>query len=242
MARASNKMSGGMARYNVIDHGHYLKPVSQNPYIGTVHDGMSTGYGQGFASKAMPFLYRFRHNLLPQGMATGFFSRNPSGKHVHWLEVSTIEKMRVRAVSEDAFPPMFVTMIVIAFTTYHLFRIAAYHPDITMYNLGVFTSKPWIQQMRFTKKHPLDKPVFKFVQRVPSEYFQMEDPITIMYKNQWTANDPWLEFVKSKGLEDQLYVKGFQTKGWGTGGAGNILPRDDVPYDDKMAHHTHYMK
>lgn len=240
MARASTKMCGGNAKFNVVDHGHYLKPISMNPYVGTVHDGVTTAYNEGFSSKAMPFLYRFRHNLLPQGIATGFFSRNPSGKHVHWLEVSTIEKMRVRAVQEDAFPPMFVTVVVIAFTAYHLYRIAAYHPDITMYNLGVWTSKPWIQQMRFTKKHPLDKPVFKYVQRGSFEFLQMEDPITIMYREGRTANDPWLAFVKSKGVEDQLYVKGFQ-KGWGTGGAGNILPCD-VPYEDKMAHNTHYMK
>lgn len=241
MSRATLKMSGGAARYNVVEHANYIKPISMNPYVNTVHDGVSTGYHEGFASKAMPFLYRFRHNLLPQGIATGFFSRNPSGKHVHWLEVSTIEKMRVRAFTDEAFPPVLISVIVFAFTAYHLYRIAAYHPDITMYNLGVWTSKPWIQQMRFAKKHPLDKPVFKFIQRVPSDFLQMEDPETILFREGRCANDPWLDFVKSKGQEDQLYLKGFE-KGWGTGGAGTLLPRDDVPYCDKFAHNNHYMK
>jgi hypothetical protein len=235
------KMSGGMARFNVVEHANLVKPVSHNPYIGTVHDGVTTGYNEGFSSKAMPFLYRFRHNILPQGMATGFFSRNPSGKHIHWLEVSTIEKMRVRAFTDEAFPPLFVSALVLAFTAYHVYRYIVYHPDLTLYNLGVWTSKPWITQMRFAKKHPLDKPVFKFIQRVPSDYYGVEDPVKFMYRNGVCANDPWLDFVKSKGKENELYIKG-SGKGWGTGGAGNLLPRDDVPYDNKTGHAPHFMK
>lgn len=241
MSRANHKMSGGLARYNVIEHAKYLKPVSMNPFIGTVHDGVTTEYEGGFSSTNMPFLYRFRHNLLPQGMARGFYARNIAGKHVHWLEVSTIEKFRVRVVGDDAFPPMVVTMIVILFTAYHLYRYAVYHPDLTLYNLGVWTSKPWIQQMRFATKHPLDKPVFKFVQRVPSDYYQMEDPVRIFYKEGRIANDPWFEFVKSKGKENELYLKGFE-KGWGTHGAGTLLPRNDVPYERPNAHQPSFMR
>lgn len=228
-------MSGGVARYNAVEHPYYLKEVSMNPYIGTVHDGISTGFGQGFSAKHIPFLYRFRHNIIPQGMGAGFFARNIAGKHVHWLEVSTIEKLRIRIVGDEAFPPMVVTAIVIAFTTYHLFRYVAYHPDLTMFNLAVFTSKPWVIQIRHAHKHPLDKKVFKFVQRVPSEFYNMDDPIYSIYKNGYAANDPWLEFVKGIGKEDELQVHA-SDRGWGEGSRGRLLPRSDVPYKEQGGH------
>jgi hypothetical protein len=198
-------MSAGMAKFNVVDQPYLLKPVPMNPYIGAVHDGRATEYNTGYALKNIPFLYRFRHNLYP-GMQTGFFSRNPGGKSVHWLEVSTIEKMRIRAMSEEAFPPMVVSAVVILFTLYHCYRYAAYHPDLTMYNLALWTTKPWIRQMRFSEQHPLDKPIFRFVQRVP-EIYNVEDPYKVLIRNGSIANDPYLEAVKELGLTDKITTK-----------------------------------
>ncbi|TPP54246.1 hypothetical protein CGC21_22025 [Leishmania donovani] len=86
MSRCTNKISGGTARANLVDHGVYVKPMSLNPFLGAVHDGTSTGYCQGYSAKPMHWLYRFRYNVLPQGISCGFFSRNPYGRYVHWLE------------------------------------------------------------------------------------------------------------------------------------------------------------
>jgi hypothetical protein len=203
MARASQKMAfGGMARHHVVEQPYYLKTVPHNPYIGAVHDGVTTQYNEGYAAKLIPFLYRFRHNMFA-GLQTGFFSRNPSGKHIHWLEVSTIEKMRVRAFTDEAFPPLFVSAVVLLFTFYHCWRYAYAHPDITLYNLGIWTSKPWIQQMRFSQLHPMDKPIFRYVTR-SSEFFGIEDPYRQIARLQLDANDPYLEAVRKAGMESEV--------------------------------------
>lgn len=212
MARTSLKMSGGMAKANVIDQPYYLKAVPMNPYIGTVHNGVSTEFNTGFSVKKIPFLYRFRHNILPTGIQCGFFSRNPMGKHVHWLEVSTIEKLRIRAVGEEAFPPMVVSAVVIAFTIYHCWRYIYMHPDLTNYNVVLWTTKPWVMQTRFSQVHPMDKPIFRYHQRVP-EYYNIDDPIRMIYGNQIAANDPYFDKAKELGLEKGFTVKAGQYNG-----------------------------
>lgn len=83
MSRSIFNVSGGVARRNVVDHGVFMKPVSLNPFLATTHDGVTTSYMGGFSPKKVHWLYRFRFNLLPQGMMTGFYSRNPYGRHVH---------------------------------------------------------------------------------------------------------------------------------------------------------------
>lgn len=238
MARVTHKMSGGIARFHAVDHPYYLRTVSHNPYVGAVHDGVSTGYGQGFASKHIPFLYRFRFNLLPQGQNTGFFCLNPMGKHIHWLEVSTIEKMRVRVMSEEAVPALYIMMLTIAFTAYHLYRLAFHHPDLTLYNIAIFTTKPWVTQMRFAKVHPMDKPVFRYVVRCPEIYG--EDPIRPMYDIKISPNDPYYAFLESIGKEKELSITP-STRGWGEGGAGKLLPRTDMPNASTSGHNPSFM-
>lgn len=238
MARVTSKISGGLARFHAVEHPYYLKTVPMNPYIGTVHDGVSTEYLTGFLSKHIPFLYRFRHNLFP-GMATGFYARNISGKNVHWLEVSTMEKMRVRIFTDEAAPPVLLSLVVILFTIYHCWRLAYAHPDITMYNIVLWTTKPFVEQMRFSKQHPLDKPVYKYIQRVPE--FYMEDPIREIARLGVSANDPWLEFCKEKGLMYDYHTTAW-SRGWGEAGAGKILPKTKVPFEDKRGHNPAPMK
>lgn len=240
MARATHKMSGGLARVHACDHPYFLQTVSMNPYVGTVHDGVSTNYGEGFSSKPIPFLYRFRFNILPQGQTTGFYCRNPQGKFVHWLEVSTIEKVRIRAVSEEALPIIWLMTLTVLFTAYHLGRLAFFHPDLTLYNLAIFTTKPWVTQMRFSKAHPMDQPIFRYVTRVPE--LGMEDPIRDMYAIGVIANDPYQHFLKSIGKEHELLVKP-ETRGWGEGSAGKLLPRTDMPasMSAKTGHNPGFM-
>ncbi|KEG09254.1 P27 protein [Trypanosoma grayi] len=221
-----------MARANVVEHGVYVKPISQNPYISTVHDGVSTGYMEGFSAKPMHWLYRFRYNYLPQGFATGFFSRNPYGRYVHWLEVSTIEKMRLQATSVETFPASVLTAIVLAYTMWFCYRLAFVHPDITLYNIGLWTTKPWIAAQRFNKKHEIDQPVYRWIHRAPEYY--ITDPYRQLTKLGVAANDTWLEYVKSMGREEELLVGPHDSK-WREGGKSTLLPLE-IPFEDKSGH------
>ncbi|KAG5495067.1 hypothetical protein JKF63_02120 [Porcisia hertigi] len=202
MSRASSKMCGGLAARTVVDHGYYLKPMTGNPYLCTQHDGVSTGYLQGFFPKDVNWLYRFRYNLLPAGMSGGFFSRNPYGRYVHWLEVSTIEKMRLQMLSLESVPCSVVTVIVVLFTMWHSYRLTFLHPDITLYNLGLWSTKPWLQQQRFNKKKELDEEVYRWVCRAPE--LMMDDPIRDMYKLGITANDTVSAMAEAQGVKNDL--------------------------------------
>lgn len=204
MARATHKMSGGIARQNLLEFKNLIKPVPHNPYIGTVHDGRTESYNEGFLEKPMPFLYRFRHNLFP-GWQTGFFCRNPQGKYVHWLEVSTIEKVRVRVAGEEAFTLVMLFLFVCTFTVYHCWRLMYHHPDLTMANITIWTTKPWVQQMRFSKKHPMDKPTYRFVDRA-SEFYQ-QDPIRFLYESGLPANDPYFNAARAIGAGPKDFTK-----------------------------------
>ncbi|ESL10160.1 hypothetical protein TRSC58_02111 [Trypanosoma rangeli SC58] len=232
MSRVTTKICGGMARSNVVDHGVYVKPVSHNPFISSVHDGVSTGYLEGFAAKPIHWLYRFRFNSLPQGFATGFFSRNPYGRYVHWLEVSTIEKMRVQAFSVEGLPCNIVSVLVTLYSLWYCYRLCFLHPDLTLYNIGLWTTKPWISAQRFNKKHELDQPVFRWIHRTP-EYF-VPDPYRELTKLGVAANDTWKEYVKSVGREDELLI-GPLDKGYGVAGKGKLLPMD-IAHEDKSGH------
>ncbi|GET90018.1 hypothetical protein, conserved [Leishmania tarentolae] len=229
MSRCTTKISGGMARANLVDHGVYVKPMSLNPFLGAVHDGTSTGYCQGYSAKPMHWLYRFRYNLLPQGISGGFFSRNPYGRYVHWLEVSTIEKLRVQLLSLEAMPVSVLTTIVIIYTLWFSYRLAFLHPDITLYNLGLWSTKPWVQQQRFNKKIDIDQQVYRWVHRVPE--FAITDPIREMYRLEISANEPYLEHVRDLGREKELTLYANER----TGGAGNIRPLN-IPHEDLSGH------
>ncbi|RHW67177.1 P27 protein [Trypanosoma brucei equiperdum] len=232
MSRATTRIGGGMARTNVVDHGVHVKPITHNPYIYAVHDGVSTGYLEGFSPKPMHWLYRFRYNMLPQGFACGFFSRNPYGRYVHWLEVSTIEKIRLQLTSMEGIPATVLTLIVVAYTLWFTYRLTFLHPDITLYNLVLWTTKPWVSAQRFNKKVWLDQPVYRWVHRAPEYY--ITDPYRELTKLGIAANDTWLEYVKSVGREDELLI-GPHDAGYGVDGKGKILPVV-IPHDDKSGH------
>lgn len=231
MSRASCRISGGMARQCVVDHGVYMQPMSHNPYLCAVHDGVSTGYNQGFLPKPVHWLYRFRYNVLPQGFATGFFSRNPYGRYVHWLEVSTIEKMRLQLLTVESMPCSIVSAIVLLFTGWFCYRLAFLHPDITMYNVGLWTTKPWVQQQRFNKAKELDQQLYRWVHRVP-EYL-ITDPIRELYKLEVSHNDPYLEYTRSIGREKELKLYSHERKN----GLGEILPLN-MKHEDNSGHVT----
>ncbi|KAK7200971.1 P27 protein [Novymonas esmeraldas] len=229
MSRCTTKMSGGVARASIVDHGVFLKPMSGNPYFGAVHDGVSTHYLQGYSAKPIHWLYRFRYNLLPSGMSGGFFSRNPYGRYVHWLEVSTIEKIRMQLQTLESVPCTVVTMIVLAYTMWFSYRLSVLHPDITLYNLGLWPTKPWVQQQRFNKKIELDQPVYRWLHRVPE--YSIGDPIRDMYKLEIMANDPYLEHVRSMGREKELTLYPHER----TGGAGHLRPLN-LHHEDHIGH------
>jgi len=222
--RASHRLSQGLQKANVIDHGYYLKPMTMNPYVGTVHDGTTTAYNQGFVKKHMHWLQRFRYNLLPLAKTTGMYSVNKMGKHVHYLEVSTIEKMRIKMVSEE-FRPMYQLMIiVVVFSLWQFHRLVHHHPDLSYYNFVMWTTKPWVTQYRFTKKHRIDEPAYRYMIRCP-EYYQ-EDPYRDLLDLGVIANDPYIEYCKAHGTEKDLHERK-----WGAQGKRppQMLPITDLP-------------
>ncbi|KAG5474337.1 hypothetical protein LSCM1_03117 [Leishmania martiniquensis] len=229
MSRLPNRLSGGIARANLVNHDAFVKPMSLNPFLGAVHDGISTGYHQGFSAKPIHWLYRFRYNLLPQGMSGGFFSRNPYGRFVHWLEVSTIEKVRLQLMTVESMPVSVLVSIVVVYSLWFSYRLAFLHPDITLYNLGLWSTKPWVQQQRFNKKIDIDQPVYRWVHRVPE--FLINDPIREMYKLKIAANDPYLEYLRSIGREEELTVYEKDR----ADGAGNIRPLN-IGHEDRSGH------
>lgn len=230
MSRATAKMCGGMARQNVVEHAGYMKPMSNNPFLCTTHDGVSTNYMEGFVAKRVHWLYRFRYNLLPQGFATGFFSRNPYGRYVHWLEVSTIEKMRLQLMTMEAVPFGVLSTLVIVYTLWFMYRLACVHPDTTLYNIVLWPTKPWVQQMRFNKKLELDQTVYRWVHRVPE--YMITDPVRELYKLEIAANDPYLEYVKSMGRERELTLYHAERKN----GEGDIRPVLHLRHEDNSGH------
>jgi hypothetical protein len=121
------------------------------------------------------------------------------------MEMSTIEKVRVRVFCEDAMPMSFVMFVVLLFTAWHCYRLAFLHPDVSIYPMVIFSTKPWVEFYRASKKHTLDEHVHRFVFRCP-ELYGVSDPIRELYKVGAAANDPYLERVKALGKEKDLYV------------------------------------
>ena len=230
--RATHRVGQGLSKSNVIDHGYYLKPMTLNPYIGTVHDGVSTGYNQGFSKKHIHWLQRFRYNLLPIGKTTGMYSVNVGGKHVHYLEVSTIEKMRLKMMSEEFRPMFHIMLITFAFTGWQFYRLVHHHPDLSYYNLVLWTTKPWITHLRFTKKHRMDEPIYRYIIRSPEYY--IEDPQRDLYALGVIANDPYLEYCKAKGTEKDLLARKWAPSG--TVRPPQMLPIKDLPHEKSGAH------
>lgn len=189
---------------HIVEQPYFLKKMPSNPYIGAVHDGKSTGYGQGWSVKPINWVYRFRYNSQPTGIPTGFYNRNPGGKQVHWLEVSTIEKVRVQLAGEEAFGPDLLCGFCIVFTIYHTYRYYTNHPDLSFYNFVLWTSKPFTAINRASVKHNMDQPTFRYMQRPPE--FYGKDIIREIYSLGIAANDPFLERVKAAGREDELYM------------------------------------
>ena len=203
MSRCTQKLAGGGTMCaNLVQHGNYVKPVPQNPYILTVHDGVSTGYQQGFSPKPVNWLYRFRHNLLPLGISHGHFIRNPGGKYTHYLEVTTMEKLLVRAKSQEGLPFTVACTLFVVCTIFHMARAMIWNPQYTFFNIVLWPNKAKVQQTRFSHKPNLfDKP-FRYIERVPELY--MEDPQRAVFQLGISANDPWLEWCKAHGRAADL--------------------------------------
>lgn len=228
--RTTWKLTAGMSKHNVCTFPYYMKPISNNPFLGSVHDGSTTEFRKGFSPKPIGFLQRFRHNLIPQGFVLGSANYyNPRGKFVHWLEVSTIKKFMTRVNDEECTYPRRLSYVTFAITAYAVFNMLHYHPDLTYYNIVLWTTKPFVQQMRFNSKHRIDEPVYRVIHRSPEFYF--EDPQRDFYKLEITANDPWLVYCKAKGTEKELLVRK-----WGADGRlqlqqPQLLPIPKLPTD-----------
>lgn len=207
MARATQRIASGggaVVGHHAVDQPYYLRAMPGNPFIGAVHDGHTEGYMKGFSVKPIHWLYRFRHNSQPIGIPTGFYNRNPGGKQVHWLEVSTIEKVRVQIVGEEFWAPGFIIVCSCAFILTQFVRYMANHPDLSLYNLVLWTSKPFVLMARTGEKYAIDQPIFKYVQR-PAEFYA-EDPIRHLYRLGVAANDPFVEAMRAAGRESELWM------------------------------------
>lgn len=130
-------------------------------------------------------------------------------------------------------PCSIICTISTIYAGWYMYRLFFLHPDVTLYNLGLWFTKPWVQQMRFNKKIELDQPVYRWVHRSP-EYL-MTDPMREMYKLGIIANDPYLEYLKSIGREKELELYPHQRKN----GKGDLLPlniehKQYVPHNPPM--------
>ncbi|KPI83441.1 hypothetical protein ABL78_7527 [Leptomonas seymouri] len=141
-----------------------------------------------------------------------------------------MEKMRLQLMSIESMPCSIVSAIVFIYTTWFCYRLAFLHPDITLYNLGLWPTKPWVQQQRFNKKIEVGQPVYRWVHRVPE--FMSVDPVRELYKLDVAANDPYLEYVRGMGREKELTLHASER----TGGKGDILPLN-MRHEDNSGHH-----
>ena len=228
MAQHINRICGGQPIF-FAKQPYYLKHMPGNPAFGLVHDGTSTQYGQGFSVKKMSWIYRFRHNVSHRG-ALPLYLRNPGGKWAHWLEVSTIKKGMTVLANHEAAPHVLSSVIVIAFASWQILRYLFFHPELTVYMLAMYPTKSWLTQHRYNERHPMDKPVFRWFQRVPEFYFY--DNYRDFIKMGILANDPYVEYMKSIGRERDLTLY-MDDKGWGEGGQGKIA--DLLPYEWRKA-------
>jgi len=228
----------GMAPIFNVKQPYFVKHSPINPFLGSVHDGISTEYLQGYSVKPMHWLYRFRWNVSPYG-GTTLYLRNPGGKVLHWLEVSIPKKLAAEAFSNEFRPHLMTAIFVVVFTTWQLARYAFFHPELSFYGITVYPTKNWITQYRFNERHPMDKPVFRYFQRCPE--FYSYDAYRDLIKMGVIANDPYVAYMQKIGKEKDLILYADE-RGWGEGGRGKIvdlLPREWRAKHGKYAEHAH---
>merc|ERR1712146_293186 len=73
--------------------------------------------------------------------------------------------------NHEAAPHVLSSVIVIAFASWQILRYLFFHPELTVYMLAMYPTKSWLTQHRYNERHPMDKPVFRWFQRVPEFYF-----------------------------------------------------------------------
>jgi hypothetical protein len=216
---------GGAAPIFFEKQPYYLKHMPCNPAFGLVHDGTTTAYGKGFTVKPIHWLYRFRWNSQHRGAGPTYL-RNPGGKWMHWLEVSTIKKGIAGTLNHEAQPHVICGTLVILFTIWHLTRYLFFHPEVSLYYVVMYPTKNWVTTYRYNERHPMDKPVFRWMQRNPEFYWY--DSYRDLIKLGILANDPYVDYMKSIGRERDLTLY-MDQKGWGEGGQGKIV--DLLPYE-----------
>merc|ERR1712146_138590 len=116
--------------------------------------------------------------------------------------------------NHEAAPHVLSSVIVIAFASWQILRYLFFHPELTVYMLAMYPTKSWLTQHRYNERHPMDKPVFRWFQRVPEFYFY--DNYRDFIKMGILANDPYVEYMKSIGRERDLTLY-MDDKGWGEG-------------------------
>ena len=234
MSKANHKICGHTPVF-YVPQPYFLKHSPLNPFFGAVHDGVSTGWLQGYSVKPIHWLYRFRHNLNYRA-APPLYLRNPLGKDIHWLEVSIPEKFRLQVTSAEAWPHMVAASLCISLVIYQAWNYIGYHPELSMFNLVVGATKKHVKRERFNDKIEMDEPVFRWFQRVPE--FYAFDSYRELIKLGVIANDPWIEFVKKHGRERELTLYCHE-KGWGEGGQGKLMPLLEKAKKDRQAKEQH---
>lgn len=222
------------AAAKVVDHPYYLKNMPSNPYIGAVHDGSSTAYRGGFVSKHMNHLYRFRYNLFPRGQTTGYYAGNKFAKHVHWLEVSTVERFRVQALGEEAIPMFWLSICVFSWTFYHLYRLCMEHKDGTAYLIVGPFLKHAVKMTRFSEVSELNERIpYRLFQR-PAEW-NSYDTYKELYKLDIAANDPYLDLLKANNLLDEAVAPANHVVPGGFGDVKSKLFDENAPNKKREA-------
>ena len=213
----------GRERYNnVCEQPYYLKPVAENPFIGTQHDGVSTEYHTGYSVKPIHHLYRFTHNVLPENIPRNGLKAMCS-KRVHWMEMTSSYALRCDYLVFEILPPLFLTILVLGFTFMHLVRVAFYHPDITWYNLAFPTNKSFVQFVRTNQKMQIDQPVYRYFQQ-QSEFYFKDSHKRAAIEFDFIVNDPYINHVKAIGRGDELLADSNSGKATGTAGRGHLIP------------------
>ena len=238
MARAGLRCTGNFeAAAKVVDHPYYLKNMPMNPYIGAVYDGSSTAYRGGYVSKHMHHMYRFRYNLFPRGQTTGYYAGNKFAKHVHWLEVSTIERVRVQALGEEAIPMFWLSICVFSWTFYHFYRLCMQHKDGTAYLIAGPFMKHAVQMTRFSRVQELDEPIpYRLFQRVPE--WTNYDANKELYKLEIAANDPFFDLLKKNDLMAEATAPSRDTT---IGGYGDVKAKLFDPWSANKQRNEQYI-
>jgi len=180
----------------------FLMPAPGNHVFGFEHDGVSSGYGQGFNETKFNFLTRFRWNTTPLG-ACPLYLRHPSRhKYVHWMYVSRMGKFWQEHGELEPWNMLLIGWIIIIYTVWHCYRYMLYHPHHSTYALTSMPTKNSIQMRRHEQYHPMDKPVFRYYQSVPEVW--SNSPMRDIYAMGILANDPYQAACEANGQKDNL--------------------------------------